>query len=292
MNQQNPDKPQILIEGLEPPEIEPRGYLHKLKLDFDPESQLREIHKLLKRNEEADQTLDLETKESEQQLKTLQEDETAEYQRLDMAEATVIDHYHEATYQGIAHSMAAVGMLAPFMETIFNQCFQNLGEKYPREQFEYPKHDRWQKIGKDFWDCRIKFIFPVQNQSTGGQQQAGKIQQKNAVLKGVEELAEATGLIAYLPADYLKVFSALKSYRDSMFHNGMEWPLKERTEFINRLEKNKDSAAWFAKATTGEEESPWMIFMTEKFIKRCLQLAEEVLDAFGALVKSLEEQTS
>ena len=123
MNQQNPDKPQVLIKGLEPPEIEPRGYLHKLKLDFDPESQLREICKLLERNKKADQPLRQETKESDEQFKTLQEDENTEYQWLDMAEATVIDYYHEATYQDIAHSMAAVGMLAPFMETIFYQSY-------------------------------------------------------------------------------------------------------------------------------------------------------------------------
>ena len=35
---------------------------------------------------------------------------------------------------------------------------------------------------------------------------------------------------------------------------------------------------------------PWIFYMTEEFIKRCLQLADDVLDAFAALVKSLEEQ--
>lgn len=278
MNQQNPDKPKILIEGLEPPEIEPRGYLHKLKLDFDHESQLREIHKFLKRNQQVDQELDRETKEIEESLSTIQQDDDAESERVEMIEETVIDNYHESIYQGIAHSMAAVGLLAPFMESTLHQCFWGMKSLYSRESIpELADQTRYQLNIDAFWDCHFTF-------SKNGKRNVN-------IVEGTKQLSEATGLDQFLPVDFLKVLGALVAYRNAMFHNGMEWPADQREKFQNRIKNDQWPVDWFDLATTGDEKKPWMFFMTEKFIKRCFRLADEVLEAFGALVKSLDEQS-
>ncbi|QDT79194.1 hypothetical protein Mal35_26490 [Gimesia maris] len=277
MNQQNPDKRQILIDGLEPPEIEPRGYLHKLKLDFDPDAQLREIHKLLVRNQQVDQEFDRETTEIEESLSTIQQDDDAESERAEMIDATVIGNYHEATYQSIAHSMAAVGMLAPFMESMLHQCFLGMKSLYSRESIPGLADDTRYQLNVDaFWDCH--FIF-----SKNGKRNTN-------IVDGTMQLSESTGLDLFLPVDFLKVLGALVAYRNVMFHNGMEWPADQRDKFQNRIKNDKWPVDWFDLATTGEEKTPWMFFMTDKFIERCLRLADEVLEAFGALVKSLEEQ--
>ena len=34
-----------------------------------------------------------------------------------------VDHLHQSVFQDAAHSMAAVGMLAPFVESLFKQAF-------------------------------------------------------------------------------------------------------------------------------------------------------------------------
>ncbi len=44
----------------------------------------------------------------------------------------MVEHLHESIYQAVAHSMAAVGMLAPFMEGIFKDALNRIEEELPR----------------------------------------------------------------------------------------------------------------------------------------------------------------
>ena len=43
-----------------------------------------------------------------------------------------VDLMERSIYQEVAHSMAAVGMIAPFMEGVFKDVFERIGEKLPR----------------------------------------------------------------------------------------------------------------------------------------------------------------
>ncbi len=45
-----------------------------------------------------------------------------------------VDRMHDSVYQDAAHSMAAVGMLAPFMEAAFKRTFRHMGKEWPRKQ--------------------------------------------------------------------------------------------------------------------------------------------------------------
>ncbi|MYC39259.1 MAG: hypothetical protein F4X66_20465 [Chloroflexi bacterium] len=95
-------------------------------LDFDYLTQLVAIRGLLGRNQQADATLSKEISDS------------AEWARQttgranDFAVDQMVDLLHISIYQAVAHSMAAVGMLAPFMEGVFKDAFKRIGEELPR----------------------------------------------------------------------------------------------------------------------------------------------------------------
>jgi hypothetical protein len=41
-----------------------------------------------------------------------------------------VDQIHRSAYQEAAHSMSAIGMLAPFVETVFYQYFRGIGNRF------------------------------------------------------------------------------------------------------------------------------------------------------------------
>ena len=83
--------------------------------------QLVAIGSLLNRNEEAD-------KELAEEIKRV--DEVARWAR-GRANDNTVEHYVELVessfYQDAAHSMAAVGMIAPFIESLFRSTFVSVG---------------------------------------------------------------------------------------------------------------------------------------------------------------------
>ena len=94
-------------------------------LRYDYNSQINAIRGLLWRQERADSELDGWIDES---------DKVARRTRGAMNEIAV-DRYvelaHSSIYQSAAHSMAAVGMLAPLAESIFGGVFKAVGRKKP-----------------------------------------------------------------------------------------------------------------------------------------------------------------
>ena len=50
----------------------------------------------------------------------------------DFAVSLMGDLMNRSIYQAVAHSMAAVGMIAPFMEGVFKDGFERMGEELPR----------------------------------------------------------------------------------------------------------------------------------------------------------------
>ncbi len=176
-----------------------------------------------------------------------------------------VDHLHHSIFQDAAHSMAAVGMLAPLLESLFHHAFVGTRDLLTRHGWTAPAHARWRLLPEQHWDC--------------GYTSAGR----KHLVAGVVELAAITGLSEFLPANLKTTLDALFGYRNKMLHLGFEWPEPERLAFAKTIEVNGWDPAWFSKATSGGE--PWMFYMSDAFIDHCLAMVEQIFDALGAFVR-------
>jgi hypothetical protein len=226
--------------------------------DLDYEKQYVAIRALLHRQNEADTELKKEMDEI---------DAFARRATGSANERAVEDWgvaFYDSIFQGAAHSMAAVGMLAPFVESLFVQAFAGIRDKPHLGGALVSGHARWAMDAEVRWDphfgCNTK-----------------------AIVVGITELAEFTGLAPHLPADLRLTLDALFAYRNKMFHNGFEWPLAERTKFAKRVADGAWPADWFRSATTNGE--PWVFYLTDAYITHCLTVIEAVLRGFGAFVR-------
>jgi len=77
--------------------------------------------------------------------------------------------------------------------------------------------------------------------------------------------------------------SALFSYRNKIFHHGLEWPLEERVKFLKTASSKGWTEDWFAQSTSIGE--PWIIYLSDVFIRICLVIFEESRVAVGAFVR-------
>ncbi|GAA4446372.1 hypothetical protein [Novipirellula rosea] len=259
-----PDPPEWLAK-LDPehfPELSARDWLHGLGIAFDIESQLDAIQYLLRRNAETEAAHSEQIRLAEEKAKRLSGIWN------DYATDEYVSLMHESVYQDAAHSMAAIGMLAPFFETVFFQCFLAIGTKLESSEKEMSNHSRWQDADKTKWDCHLVF--------KNGQSRTDLVQ-------GILQLADAVGVCDRFPGDLKPTLEALFGYRNKMFHCGFEWPVDERSKFANRIAKEKWPAEWFSSATFGGE--PWVFYMTSEFIEHCLSTIDLVLIAFGEFVR-------
>jgi hypothetical protein len=243
-------------------ELDLRDYLFCLGMNLDVESQLIAIRGLLAEMHQADEAFTEGIRQIEEHAKKvngiLNERAVDEW----------LDRVHHSVYQGAAHSMAAVGMLAPLIESLFFQCFQGIGRKFFPASHPKPSHLRWRSRQVLQWDCH----FAV----NGGRP-------NKHLVAGILQMAEVTGLTARLPNDLEPTLSALFAYRNKMFHLGFEWPLVERLSFEKTIGYNKWPSGWFVKSTSGE--SPWIFYLSQEFITHCLATIDKVLDAFSEFVR-------
>ena len=252
------------FDGLASDALKDRDYLFTLDLDFNPESQLVAIHRLLHRNKEADQELEGEIRQSEERAKKVQDifnDYEVDYG---------VDLMHSSVYQGATHSLAAVGMIAPFLETVFSQCFSAIGNQFFGSRPMPNRHSRWKGSPTRIWDCRYYT-------SRSGQFQEGRVE-------GIMQLADASGLRTLLPSDIKVTLTALFEYRNKMFHHGLEWPTAVRQKFQARIVAAAWPADWFSSATT--DGMPWMFYMSQGFIDHCINTADKILEAFSRLIET------
>src|SRR3546814_2934129 len=68
---------------------------------------------------------------------------------------------------------------------------------------------------------------------------------KGDLVRGIVQLADASGLRAHLPQDLEPVLQALLGYRNQILHNGLDWPLERREKFANQLARWPKG--WFEK---------------------------------------------
>ncbi|MDZ4855268.1 MAG: hypothetical protein SGJ26_10515 [Nitrospirota bacterium] len=244
------------------PEIASRDCLYALDVDFDIDAQLMAIQGLLQRNRQAEEALSNEIKQSEEHSSRL----SGIYCERVVDEW--VDQIHHSSYQGAAHSMSAVGMLAPLIETIFYQVFQGIGSRFYPATHPEDEHERWKAKRATQWDCH-KFVVGDRVQTD--------------LVRGILQLADAVGLTDRLPADLKSTLSALFSYRNKMFHHGFEWPVEERERFAKHMRDESWPSDWIIKSTTGDK--PWIFYLSDKFIEHCLATVNQVLDAIGSFVR-------
>ena len=228
-------------------------------LSPDYETQLSAIQELLLTNREVDDAEVARLRQLEE-LGGLQPGESIAEDR--------VDQLHRITFQEAAHSMAAVGLLAPFVESVFVHAFRHFERQAKKKQFPSNLHERWQHPAEDQWDCHYVWK---------------KGRRRRDIVRGIMQLANALGMEAHLPNDLHTTLSALFAYRNRMFHNGFEWPREECQQFSNRIH-NENWSHWFSRAQSGDR--PWIFYMTRIFVDHCFDTIDEILDGIGAYCRT------
>lgn len=241
------------------------GLLHSGNIGFhelgiDLQAHLLAIKNLLHRNRKIDEELKLEIDSLIKQAEQATNDYDPPHE-----DDRLVFRLHDEAFQSAAHSMAAVGMLAPFVEMLFVRIFASI-----RDQ---KLHDPPPKM--EFWDPTRK------DEHRGG------------ISKGIKTLAVYSGFADFLPNDYHRTVEALFCYRNAMFHNGFEWPNKKREKFQKACLAWPDG--WFERAsrdgffTNGVEADlhpdTRRFDMQAKFIEHCLDTIDKVIDGFIKFVK-------
>lgn len=242
-------------------DLEDRDYACLLLPHLDYDYQLRAIHDLLRRNRETAKELGDEIDSIDSFARK------AIGLRNERAVDEWLDHMQQSVYQSATHSMAAVGMLAPFFESLFHQAYLKLDKHINSPKQLNGAHPRWTLDGKQLWDCHFVYDGP---------------RWRKDIRLGIKDLAEATGLAPYLPTNLWEELKALFSYRNKMFHHGFEWPMRDRESFL----KNNWASNWFGAATS--EEHPWVIYMQDNFIETCVTAADDTITAIGSYAKQLD----
>ncbi len=251
--------------GLGVPEISDRDMACAVLPDLDYEAQLIAISDVLRHHGEVDTRTTAQIKE----LEDFAHKSTG--LRNEQAVDEWVDLLNRSTYQEAAHSMAALGMLAPLIESLFYQAFQGIRARYYGMDV-IPTGSARSGMAKadDFWDCHLLF-----NPTTSKKQKE--------LVSGIMQLAEAIGLTPHLPGGLLPILKALFEYRNKMFHFGFEWPAKECAKFAKRTD-DEGWNTWFSSAT--RDGVPFIFYMTDQLIIRSFELVHQLLEGLGAYCRT------
>lgn len=176
-----------------------------------------------------------------------------------------VDTLHGAVFQDAAHSMSAVGMLAPFVESLFDSIFLGLRKHHDVNEVPLEETLRGPSSAAKFWDPRLV--------------RHGGTWQRAGLVRGTKQLSDAIGLSPYLPEGFATMHAALTAYRNSMFHNGFEWPSGERRRFGELITSEGWPEKWFNQSTIGSD--PWIFYMSGDFIEHCLKTIDHVIEGVG-----------
>ena len=228
-------------------------------LEPDFQSQLLAIRIILERNHEAEEKVSVEIKKLEAEI------------RERGGNSWMVDHWvsklHSSTFLDATHSMAAIGLIAPLMESLFDRVFRYLEHEVGQSYSVESGHERWQL--DDRWDHRL--VWKRGHQSRN-------------IAKGIVQLAEAIDLKEHLPDDLERTLSILFAYRNKMFHCGLEWPDEELENFANLIGSN----GWADCFTRAESDGdPWIFYMSREFIGHCLDTVDRIIEGIGARVRRL-----
>lgn len=244
----------------------PRDCANVLLGPIELDMQLAAIRSLLHRNRAEDARLLTQLEEIDRRARSLR----------GMANERAVDHYgevfYETVYQSGTHALAAVGMVAPLTESVLVRlfgCILRMGD--PKRQ-----HPRWNVDDADpnKWNCKFRW-------------DQEKSEWQDNIVAGVDQMAKMINIDTILSPEDRQRLRALFSYRNYMFHNGMEWP-DERVAAFDRL-VGTWPAGWFTSARSGDR--PWIFYMTQAFTDDCLALLERFADGVGAMFMRWNESS-
>lgn len=249
--------------------LDDRDYAHYLISNLDIEAQLMAVRAIIARNAAA-------AKDASDKI-----DELAEWARtstgMENHRATDIwvDHMHASVFSDAAASMAAVGMFAPLVESVFTQTFRTLGRMYDASGTKIPDHERWMRLSDeefDRWYCNIY---------------VDEDKVRTDVAAGIRQLSDATGLRSFLTKDDFRLINALMLYRNRMFHMGFEWPLDDRLRFEKLIAQN-NWTSYFTSSRHGEH--PWIFYLTDDTVSVLPAWADELIAKIGRFARSLPRE--
>ena len=157
-------------------------------LTRDYASQWEAIRSILQRNQEAED-------QASARIRELEADIRANGYPQHWVDHHWVTHMHDKTFLAAAHSMAAVGLIAPLMESLFGRIV-----RYFKDE--------------ETWEAT---------------------RSRHGIAKAILQIAEDIDLRRHLPDDLDAMVPALFAYRNKMFHCGLEWPERDRINFAKRV---------------------------------------------------------
>jgi hypothetical protein len=192
------------------------------------------------------------------------------------------DQYEGSTYLRAAHSLAAAGMLAPLLETLFIRLLK-VALAISESSGQPLSAPRWQQASKARADCRCFF-----DETKGKFTEPGlmrSVRQFIASLPGPPLLDDAA----------LDTLDVLFRYRNEVLHNGVELPEAKAVKFNTYLREalpahlepeQAPRLRWVTVYFRGS--TPWLFLLKDGLWLRCLSLIREFADAVGARYLELE----
>ena len=216
-------------------------------------------------------------KEQADEIKKL-EDATKKPQNENLPFTSVdflVDQYHQSVYVDAANSMSTIGMIAPTLESVLYEIFNKIGQKF-KNPILSESSSRLKLDENKRFDCHL--IYSEKSKK-------GFI---TSLTKGIIELSQDTGLQSYLPSDFPCIVDAIFSYRNKIFHNGLEWPESERINFQKKIDNSNWPVNWFSKAQS--DDTPWFFYMTDTFQSLCMKTLNDIIMGAGKFVIDFEEK--
>ncbi len=236
--------------------------------NVDLEAQVHAVKVVLTRNRAAEIAHAKSIKLSEQSIREAQTKPSGLHDGHPAYDDHIAD-LQASVFFDAAHSMSAVGMLAPLFESLFVAAFDGLRKVVFRNRWQPEANDpRAELVGDEYWNPHLV--------ARGASSQSD-------LAAGIAQLAQSIGLHSLLPAGYERQLKALLVYRNKMFHWGFEWPMNQRTKFVRTIADQGWPEAWFSCSTT--DHKPWIFYMTESFIEELLALIDGVLKGVGRLTE-------
>lgn len=242
-----------------------RDYAVLLLGDADLEAQLRAIRGQLHRHSQADAAL-------KDDIKDLAERASRASGEYGMhLENSWVDEMHGSVFQDAAHSAAAIGMLAPLLESLFVGIFGGIRDIAPPVRpVTLAGMRAAHAANPEFWDPHFAFS------ATG--------KKSKNVLRGIVQLFETTGLALHMPTGYAQMLGAIFGYRNKMLHHGFEWPPAERAKFEATILREGWPSDWFERSLTNGET--WIIYMSDVLVHHTLAKIDQMLDGIGVFIQA------
>jgi hypothetical protein len=190
----------------------------------------------------------------------------------DQIEATRIGEFIDAelgthsVYRGVAVSNAVAAVVAPFIEGAIRHGCSHLAQSFIVPQASRI-HERWRSSEAAFWNPARVARLPKD--------------QPGGISDGFADLLEALGELNRFTPRMLKVLRALFAYRNTAFHNGFEWPIREREQFDRRRQR-EGWDDWVSWTTTNGQL--WIAELSPSFLRECVRLCRQVANWLDELV--------